>query len=352
VIRVFVIDDSTFFRKALVRALGFDPNIRVVGEAASGNEALAKIVACRPDVATLDIDMPGLDGLSTLKELLVLRPDLPVIMLSALTRDGARVTLDALSFGAVDFIDKGSFNIMDLSTLSRELLQKINVWKPRPITSSGRVISAPVPHPPVHVPPPSISHMRPPAVEIHWENYALCTLGASTGGPPAIQKILQSVSPDFPVPIVMVQHMPAGFTEAFAHRLNTLSPLHVSEAVDGDILEQGRVFLAPAGQHLRVNRDMTVTLSREPSTLTHIPSVNVLMTSAAEARPGAVVGVLLTGMGNDGAQGMCDILRRGGLTVAEDESSCVVYGMPREAHLAGGVTHLLPLDDIVRLFQD
>lgn len=348
-IRVFVIDDSVFFRKALARALAFDREVSLVGEAASGREALEKIPQCRPDVVTLDIDMPGLNGIATLREILRLRPELPVIMLSALTQDGARVTLDALSFGAVDFIDKGSFSIMDISALSRELLRKIDVWKPDASVKHRRVFPA-VPVLPDDVAKPPRSSSRTPAVKIRWKDYSVCVLGASTGGPPAIQKIIQSITPDFPLPIAMVQHMPPGFTKAFADRLNGLSPLAVSEAVDGDALEPGRVLLAKAGMHLRVNPDMTVSITSEPSALAHIPSVDVLMKSAATALSGNVVAILLTGMGSDGALGMRDILQQGGLTIAEDESSCIVYGMPRAAHLAGGVTHLLPLKEIARLF--
>jgi two-component system chemotaxis response regulator CheB len=350
-IRVFVIDDSVFFRKALARALAFDRDILVVGEAASGREALDKIARCRPDIVTLDIDMPGLDGIATLREILTLRPELPVIMLSALTQEGTQVTLDALSLGAVDFIDKGSFSVMDLGALSRELLRRIDIWKPDPLEKHSRVHST-VAVLSVDIPKPPLSRTRASAVKIYWKEFSLCVLGASTGGPPAIQKIIQSIEPDFPIPIAIVQHMPAGFTKAFADRLNGLSPLAVSEAADGDALEPGRVLLAKAGMHLCVNPDMTISVSSKPDTVIHIPSVDILMKSASTALHGNIVGVLLTGMGNDGAEGMCDILREGGLTIAEDESTCVVYGMPRAAHLAGGVTHMLPLEEIAGLFRN
>jgi two-component system chemotaxis response regulator CheB len=174
----------------------------------------------------------------------------------------------------------------------------------------------------------------------------LCVLGASTGGPAAIQQVLEALPPDFPLPIAIVQHMPTGFTGPFARRLDQRCRLRVREAADGDQLEPGRVLIAPAGSHMRVNANLGIVLSSEATQARHVPSVDVLMLSAAQARPGRVLGVLLTGMGDDGADGMAAIRAQGGITVAESEASCVVYGMPRAAYERGGVGRLLPLPEL------
>jgi len=355
VIRVFVVDDSAFVRKALRRVLAADPAIAVVGEAASGAEALARIPAAEPDVVTLDLAMPGPNGLAVLRTLLRERPGLRVLMLSAHTREGAEATLEALAAGAVDFVDKSRFGLMDLDALGRELLERIRAIAGGPGSASavarvaadgpggaagddpGAAPAAAHPGADSAVAEPPLP--RRPAVD-------LCVIGASTGGPAAIQRLLEPLPADFPLPIAVVQHMPPGFTGPFAARLDGRCRLRVSEAVEGERLQAGRVVIAPAGRHLRERRDLSLSLSPEPATARHIPSVDVLMLSAARARPGRVLGILLTGMGSDGAEGMAAIRSGGGLTVAEHEASCAVYGMPRAAWERGGVTRLLPLDRI------
>lgn len=332
-------DDAPFIRKAVARVLSSDPDIRVVGEAASGVEALEMIPRYRPDVVTLDVDMPRLDGLATLRELKKSLPDLPVIMMSAHTQRGAATTLQALSDGAVDFIDKSSFNVMDFTSLSREVLGKIKVWDPG---GSAK--------PPPRTGGPA-SQARKPVPAIPWDSFEVCVVGASTGGPTALEALLGAVPAHFPVPMVVVQHMPRGFTRPFADRLDSLSPLQVVEPRHGGRLDPGMAVIAPAGRHLRITGDLRVQLSREPATAIHRPSVDVTMYSAACALPpGSVVGVLLTGMGSDGAEGMFAVREKKGLTLAESEESCVVPGMPRAAYLRGAVTHYLPLPDIVRMF--
>jgi two-component system chemotaxis response regulator CheB len=315
--------------------------MQVVGTAQSGEEALQRLPAMRPHVVTLDVEMPGMGGLATLREIQRRYPRLPVIMLSVHTKEGAETTLDAISAGAVDFIDKSRLNVMDFDRLSRELLDKIEVWKPAPHAYSWEHTAAPGPTRRSGV--GTISAVR-------WSSYDLCVIGASTGGPPALQQIVSHIPKDFPIPIAVVQHMPVGFTRPFAERLDSLGGMRVQEAADHNTLQPGLMLLARAGAHLFIEPDLTAHLSLDPIAAANIPSVDVLLESASRARPGRVVGILLTGMGSDGAEGMLAIHRSGGLTLAESEASCVVYGMPRAAHKLGGVSHLLSLPEICQLF--
>lgn len=334
-IRVFIVDDSPFVRRALTRVLAAQPGFKVVGAAESGAEALAKVPAADPDFVTLDVEMPGMDGIRLLPALLRWKPSLRVVMLSAHTREGAAATVSALAAGAVDFIDKSALNVMDLDFLRREVVDRMLALAPGAGTEPANGADAP--------------RIADQAVLGELRRCALCVIGASTGGPPAVQRILERLPARFPLPIVVVQHMPPGFTEAFAKRLDSLSRLRVSEASEGMRLVPGRVAVAPGGRHLRVSSGLAVVLTPEPSDARHIPSVDVTMRSAARSRPGRVLGILLTGMGEDGAEGMTTIRAGGGVTVAESESSCVVYGMPRAAVRRGGASLVLPLGEIAEL---
>ena len=333
--RVFLVDDSAFVRRALTRVLALEPAFQVVGEAAGGAEALARIPAADPDLVTLDVEMPGMDGLQVLPALLRWKPSLKVLMLSAHTRNGADATVAALAAGAVDFIDKTTFNVMDLEYLRREVVDRLRALAPErgPGRREARV-------PPVVPPGPTGAELG---------RCELCVIGASTGGPAAVQCILQTLPATFPIPLVIVQHMPVGFTGPFAKRLASLSRVRVAEAEDGTRLVRGMALIAPAGQQLRVSPNLAVVLTVEPSDAKHIPSVDVTMRSAARSRPGRVLGILLTGMGEDGADGMTTIRAGGGVTIAESESSCVVYGMPRAAVQRGGAGWVLPLPEIAEL---
>jgi two-component system, chemotaxis family, protein-glutamate methylesterase/glutaminase len=334
-IRVFLVDDSAFVRRALSRVLALEPGFRVVGEAASGTEALARIPAAEPDLVTLDVAMPGMDGLQVLPALLRWKPSLKVLMLSALTQEGAVATVAALEAGAVDFIDKTRFNVMDLEYLRREVVDRLKALAP------ARQDVIPI--------PPAARPVGPSAHDL--ARCDLCVIGASTGGPAAIQRILQALPARFPMPVVVVQHMPVGFTRPFAERLASLSRVRVAEAEDGVRLVPGMALIARAGQHLRISPSLAVTLTPEPSDAKHIPSVDVTMRTAARSRPGKVLGILLTGMGEDGAEGMATIRAGGGVTIAESEASCVVYGMPRAAVQRGGAGWVLSLPEIAGLLE-
>jgi two-component system chemotaxis response regulator CheB len=331
-IRVFVVDDSPFVRKALTRVFQSDPEIRLVGTAASGVEALERIPRMEPDVVTLDIGMQGMDGLKVLRSLLAWRPSLRVIMVSAQTHEGAEATLDALALGAVDFIDKAELDLLDLDAVRRQLRERILAW--RPAAEDGAAHPGPTAH--VAAGEPVLDAAR----------YDVCVIGASTGGPAAVQSVLERLSPLFPIPIVVVQHMPPGFTRPFAERLNRVCRIEVGEAGEGERLRPGRAVIAPAGYHLRLSRSLVTMLSSEASSSRHVPSVDVLMKSANQARPGRVLGVLLTGMGYDGAEGLSLIQASGGTTIAESAETCAVFGMPRAALERGAVDYLLPLPEI------
>lgn len=339
-IRVFVVDDSPFVRKALRRVLTADREIQVVGEAATGEEALARIPDADPHVVTLDVEMHGINGLDVLRQLLIWRPGLRVLMLSAHTREGASATLEALAAGAADFIDKQSLNLMDLDRLGHELGDRLRALgggrdthlpRIRPEGGVRRGAALPIPS----------------AVEL--SKVDLCVIGASTGGPAALQSLLEAIPAEFPVPVAIVQHMPAGFTKPFATRLDGLCRLTVAEAVDRQRLVPGMVVVAPAGVHLRVTPSLVTSLSDDAAGLRHVPSVDVLFRSAAKARSAGVLGILLTGMGDDGAEGLSLIRAQGGITIAESEESCAVYGMPRAAVERGAAGFVLPLLEIRRV---
>lgn len=336
-LRVAVTDDSSFIRKAVARMLAAEPDIELVGSAARGEELLANLDLWAPDAVILDLSMPGLSGLETLDAIMARRPT-PVIILSTHSKKGAPQTIEALHRGAMDFIDKQQYSLVDFDALRTVLTEKIREVTGRPVPVP-RADERPAPAPPPPAAPSEASKERP----------ALVLIGASTGGPPALEAILRSLGEHLPVPVVVVQHMPPGFTRAFAERLNGHLPFEVHEAADGEPLLPGRVLIAPGGIHLRIGERsgrLHAFLSTEPERALHRPSVDVLFTSAGEAAQGRVVAVLLTGMGHDGAQGMAELARSGAHTIAQDEATSVIYGMPRAAVAAGGVKEILPLPGI------
>jgi len=338
-IRVLVVDDSTFVRRALDRMLGGAADIEVVGLAADGEQGLQMARELRPDVITLDIKMPRLGGLETLQRLMAEDPT-PVLLLSSLTQEGAEVTLRGLELGALDFVDKSSVQgPMNLLGLADELLTKV-----RALASSAR--PRPAAHP-LPVEPSDPFAGAPPA--------EMVAIGASTGGPAALQEVIPRLPAGFAGAVVVVQHIPKGFSRSLAERLASRSALPVREATDGEVVAPGVVLVAPAGIHTKVRRRgqvVRVVLDEEPGSALHRPSVDVLMASVARAYGPRVVGVVLTGMGQDGVAGLRAIKEAGGRTLAESEESCVIYGMPKAAAEAGVVGRQLALpliaDEILR----
>ena len=348
-VTVLIADDSPFMRTALSRMIESDESLRVIGTAQSGLEALTKIDALQPDVVTLDIDMPGMDGLETLKRVMAEKPR-PVIIVSSLARRGAESTIEALELGAFDCIAKGlSYASEDVLKVQNELITKIKAAA-GPHTSGHSMPGFRIPAPRIsaHTDAPpqpltAVSHPTPPSV---------IAIGASTGGPRALNELLSALPANLPVPILIVQHMPVGFTAPFAKRLNDICQLEVYEAKQGDLLQGGHVYVAAAGKHLTVRRrsasEVVLNLSLLPSNVLHIPSADVMMSSVAEVFGSSAMGIILTGMGDDGARGMKAIFSAGGLTLGQDQSSCVVYGMPRSCAEMGVLNEILPLPDIPR----
>jgi two-component system chemotaxis response regulator CheB len=328
-IRVLVVDDSAFVRKAVERMLGTVDDIEVVGFAADGEEGLAKARELQPDVVTLDVKMPRLGGLETLERLMAEQP-VPVLLMSTLTQEGAEVTLRGLELGAMDFVDKSSVQPMSMLSLAEELVSKIRAL-------GGARVRA-----------------RPHPSRVHAEGAvaapAECiVIAASTGGPTALQAVVAGLPAGFRAAVLVVQHIPRGFTKSLAERLDARSAIPVREAQDGETLEPGRVLIAPAGIHTKVVRrrnGVVVVLDEEPRDTLHRPSADVLMASAAEVFGPLAVGVVLTGMGADGTEGLRAIREKGGLTLAESEETCVIFGMPKAAADAGVVHRVVPLDRV------
>ena len=343
-VKVLIADDSAFMRAALSRMVASDDSLCVVGTAETGLETLAKIGELHPAVVTLDIDMPGLSGLETLKRIMSESP-LPVIIVSSTARRGAEDTLEALELGAFDCIAKQlNYNYLDVLKVQDELVSKIKAAAalrlPAPRLSSE--LARPLLHPvPAQLAPPTTVAVP-----------SIIAIGSSTGGPKALHDVLSTLPVDLPAGILIVQHMPIGFIGPWAKRLNNLCKLKVHEAEDGDLITAGHIYLAPTGKHLTVRRcsssEVALHLSLLPSGLPHIPSVDVMMSSVAEVFGSSAMGIILTGMGDDGALGMQAIFREGGLTLGQDEATCAVYGMPRACAEIGVLSQVAPLPDIPR----
>jgi len=350
-IRILVVDDSPFMRKSLQKMLEEAPDLRVVATARDGVDALEKIKEHSPDIVTLDIEMPRMDGLTCLKKIMAEHP-LPVLMVSSLTQEGAQATLDALSIGALDFIPKeNSFASMSILQIQHDLQEKV-----RRLASSPGFRRA-VPAAPAHAQPAAaprpLAPMKPAAPGATGFAGAapadLLVIGSSTGGPKALQDILPTLPANLPVPCLIVQHMPSTFTKPFADRLDGLCQVHVKEAEQGEPLQPGTVYIAPGGIHMTFaarGAKGCIELSPEPMSSLHRPSVDVLFLSVSERFRGQVLAGILTGMGSDGAKGMEQLKRKGAHTFAEAEESCVVYGMPRAAVERGCVDLTAPLADI------
>jgi two-component system chemotaxis response regulator CheB len=340
--RVLIVDDSAFMRKALRRMIEGDDAFEVVGVAQDGSEGVRMAAELKPDIVTLDVKMPVMDGLVALERILADRP-VPVLMLSSVTSEGAETTLRALELGALDFIDKSTVSSsMDIVSIAPVLLSKLKLLAS--ITQDKISLNrAPVIEPQVAQHPAAA---RAP-VEI---NFDLVVIGASTGGPSCIQALLTSLPKNYPLPVVVVQHMPVGFTRSLAERLNSICAVEVIEGRDGDEVRPGRVVIAPAGHHLLVRRreggGLYCALATEPVNALHRPSVDVLFASTVKAVGNRALGVLLTGMGKDGARGLLAMRQAGCETIAQDEKSSVVWGMPRAAVELGAAQAVLPLSAI------
>jgi two-component system, chemotaxis family, protein-glutamate methylesterase/glutaminase len=339
-IRVLVVDDSALMRKLLTDILSADPAIEVVGTATDAMMAWQKIQALHPDAITLDVEMPKMDGLTFLEKLMRARPT-PVVMISTLTERGAQTTLRALELGAVDFVAKPKIDVSQGTVhLAQQIADKVKAAaRARLRPAAGAVPAARV----AATPKP-----RPQVAGGAATGATLIAIGASTGGTEALRVVLGALPPDSPG-VVVVQHMPPGYTTAFASRLDQLSRIQVSEARHGDRVEPGHAYIAPGDRHLRVNRagpSYVLHLSDEERRNHHRPSVDVLFESVSRVAGRQATAAILTGMGNDGARGLLDLRFAGASTVAQDEATSLVFGMPREAIALGAAQWVLPLDEI------
>lgn len=337
-IKVLIVDDSAIVRKIFTEVLSREPDLEVVGTAPDPYVARDKIVHTRPDVITLDVEMPRMDGLTFLKKLMHYHP-LPVIIVSSLTPKGGTLALQALELGAVEVLAKpgGAFSVGDLGA---ELVQKIRIAAHVRFTPRNSAEEAAVPPP---------SRLAPLAVT----SEKIIAIGASTGGTEAIKEILVRLPQNTPGTVI-VQHMPPKFTTSFAERLNQLCAMEVKEAEDGDSVVTGRVLLAPGNFHMLLKRSGAryyVQVKNGPPVHHQRPSVDVLFNSAALSAGPNAIGIILTGMGADGAEGLLAMKDRGAYTIAQDEASCVVFGMPKEAIKKGAVQKILPLSRIPEEIQ-
>ena len=355
VISVVVIDDSAFMRKSIAMMLESDPGIKVVATARDGQDGINKIREFHPDIATLDVEMPVMDGLAALRVIMKEMP-LPVIMISSITSEGAQATLDALNLGAVDFIPKElSYVSVDIRKIKEDLIEKVrSIVRSRPRRAHAAAGPAKTPPRPAaayagrtwNVPAGAGSRLK------------AAVLGISTGGPFALLQTIPKLPAGFPLGIAVVQHMPPRFTKSLADRLDGLSALHVKEAEDGDVLAPGVVLIAPGGHHMTFQRKgvaVAACIGTEPSTTLYRPSADIMISSAVEAFNAPLLGIIMTGMGKDGLEGLRRLKAKGGVVIAQDEESCVVYGMPRAAVEDGIADAVLSLDAIpggmTRLFS-
>jgi two-component system chemotaxis response regulator CheB len=337
-LRVMVVDDSAFMRFSIIQQLNEDPEIQVVGSASNGNEALRLIPQLQPDVITLDVEMPHLDGLSTLREIMKNFPR-PVIMVSSLTKEGASETIQALMLGAVDFIPKPD-NSLDIRITMGEIIAKIKLAAKAKVKRSTSNL--------LRMTTPQASAQPEKTLHSYSKLAPVILIGSSTGGPGALSEIIPALPANLPSPVVIVQHMPAGFTRSLSERLNSLSPLKVKEAEPGDTLMVGQVLLAPGGFHMIFDENERVVLNQKPAVHGVRPAVDVTLNSLNRHFGKNMIGVILTGMGSDGSLGMSILHSAGGYVIAEHESTCVVWGMPRSVIEAGAASIVLPRPKIAK----
>ncbi|MFK7605396.1 MULTISPECIES: chemotaxis response regulator protein-glutamate methylesterase [unclassified Pseudomonas] len=372
VVKVLVVDDSGFFRRRVSEILSADPTIQVIGTATNGKEAIDQALALKPDVITMDYEMPLMDGITAVRHIMQRCPT-PVLMFSSLTHEGARVTLDALDAGAVDFLPK---NFEDISRnpekVKQMLCEKVHsisrsnrrlssysaapAASPGPASASvsskpalGGFVPPPAPTAPARTTPiANRSTTAPVSAAPKRKAYKLVAIGTSTGGPVALQRVLTQLPANFPAPIVLVQHMPAAFTKAFAERLNTLCRISVKEAEDGDMLRPGLALLAPGGKQMMIDGRGAVRILPGDERLNYKPCVDITFGSAARSYGDKVLAVVLTGMGADGREGARLLKQSGSAVWAQDEASCVIYGMPMAIVKANLADAVYSLDDIGR----
>ncbi len=368
-INVLVVDDSALMRNLVSKIVQSCPELAVIGTAMNGKFALSKIEMLKPDILVLDIEMPEMNGIEFLKERKARGIDIPVIVLSSIARKGAAITMECLALGASDFIMKPSGSVSeDIHMIGAQLIDLLKYFgkqfkdrhpgvtrtvKPEPVVIEHHEPLPSFRYPKLEMPDPKTVPRFSP--ESKPGNLEIIAIGISTGGPNALRKVFNDLDPNLKVPIVVVQHMPAGFTSEFAKSLDRSCPLEVKEAADGDLIKPGRILIAPGDFHIKVEKKALGAILRLDSSSAvngHRPSADVLFESVAEAYGNRAMAVIMTGMGKDGAQKIGLIYKAGGVTLGQDEKSSVVYGMPRVAHENGYITKQVSLDDMARTISD
>jgi len=344
-VRVLVVDDSAFFRRRLTEIFAADVHIEVVGTAVDGRQAIEQVKVLKPDVVTMDIEMPVMDGISATRKIMASHPT-PILMFSALTTQGAKATLDALEAGAVDFLPKRMEDISaDKEVAKRQLCARVRLVGVKGLNAITKGVAV-TPHPASSARPLATKPVRKPG---RRGQYKVVAIGTSTGGPVALQKVLTQLPANFPLPVLLIQHMPSTFTPAFAERLNKLCGINVKEASDGDVLKPGLALLAPGGKQMVVEQTRGATVVRileSESGQTYKPSVDMTFSSLAEVFNAEVLSVVLTGMGADGREGARLLHQRGATVWAQDEATSVIYGMPAAIADAGLADRILALGDV------
>jgi two-component system, chemotaxis family, protein-glutamate methylesterase/glutaminase len=344
--RVLIVDDSAFMRKVLETILNSDDQLQVVGHAKDGREALTLAESLKPDVITMDINMPHMDGLQATAQIMTTNPR-PIVIVSSESRDGAASTLKALELGAIEFVAKPSSGIdLDMQSVKEDLVRKVRMAaKVRVVRTASRLVTsvqksngaAPAPKPEPRSAPSSGLDQRFPVV----------VLAASTGGPATVMRLAPGFTREFPAAVILVQHMPATFTTQYATQLAEFTGIRVKEAEPNESLRPGTFYICPGGQHLRVTPTGRIQLDGTSGRINgYLPNIDVTMESVAAFAGSMSIGAILTGMGNDGAIGAKAIKTAGGLVLAQDEATCVIFGMPAEAIKAGAVDQVLGIDDI------
>ena len=350
-IRVVIVDDSAFMRKSLSMMLEGDDSISIIGTARDGIEGYELVKKEKPDIVTLDIEMPRMDGLTALKKIM---KDCPtsVLMVSSLTTEGADATLKALEYGAVDFISKEmSFVSINIAKIKDDLIRKVKsiVFHKRSVERIKRIQSN------LTSKKTSVSDLANYSKSIPPSDYRAIAIGISTGGPLSLQKVIPKINGKIKVPVFIVQHMPPHFTKSLAERLNSLSELEVKEAENGDKIENGHVYIAPGGFHMFVKNGTgnvpVIKLSDQPSDTLHRPSVDVMVDSVVDFYGKRALGIIMTGMGKDGFNGIAKLKGLGGTCIAQVEESCVVYGMPKAVVDAGYADAILSLEEIPKIIN-
>jgi two-component system, chemotaxis family, protein-glutamate methylesterase/glutaminase len=346
--RVLIVDDSAFMRKVLETILNSDDQLQVVGQAKDGREAVALAESLKPDVITMDINMPHVDGLQATAQIMTTNPR-PIVIVSSESREGAASTLKALELGAIEFVAKPSSGIdLDMQSVREDLLRKVRMSaKVRVVRTASRLASTlqAVGNSPAN-PGPRVAQRPQPTAPVD-QRFPIVVLGASTGGPATVMRLAPGFTRDFPAAVFLVQHMPATFTTQYAAQLAEFTSIRVKEAEPNESVQPGTLYICPGAQHLRITPTGRIQLDATSGRINgYLPNIDVTMETAASYAGAMTIGVVLTGMGNDGAAGAKAIQNAGGLVIAQDEATSVIFGMPAEAIKAANVEQVLPLDDI------